>query len=386
LPLLFLWLASAVFADEPPPAVVPPTGTAETFRLFADVLDGIQKNYLDADRVNINQIGPAAFRELVRQIDPDADLLSPEEYATLKDAPAIPEVTLAVRNGKVVVVAPRDGSAAQQAGVLARDEVVCHNNSLTIARAIVQTRSTLLVRGVIGNAVKAIAIGEPVYKPATLKLLNDHVVYLRLSEFSGPALTNLEDQLAAAGQHSMRGLILDLRNNPGGSIDAAVHLARLFLPAKATIVTIDYAHTDHRARFVVDETGRFPRKLPIVVLVNHGTAGEAEVFAAALSDNGQAMLVGSRTFGNGRVIANFPIHDGYALSLPSARYITPSSQIFYPDGLAPDDLVDVAPADERPLAAKGYGNFDWATDSQEILKTDRPLARALELLTKSAKK
>ncbi len=386
LPLLYFWTALNASAADRKPTVVPPTGTAESFRLFADILDGVEKSYLDAGRVDSKQIAPIAFREFVRQLDPEADLLAPEEFSALKDAPAISDVVLATRNGKVVVVAPRDGSAAQLAGVLARDEIICHNNSLPLARALVQTRSTLLVRGVITNAVKGVPIGEPAYKPATLKFLSGDIAYHRLSEFTEPAFKNLEEQLAVASKSRMRGLILDLRNNPGGSIDTAIHAARIFLPAKASIATIEYSRPDHSARFVVDATGKFPRKMPIVLLINRGTAGEAEVFAAALSDNAQAMLVGSRTFGNGRVMALLPLRDGYALSIPTARFITPAGQTFHPDGIMPDDMVDFPQASERALAAKGFGNFDWQSNRKEILESDRPLARALELLTKMTKK
>ena len=171
LPLLFLLTALAVRAGDPKQSVVPPTGTTDAFRLFADVLEGLQKNYLDPDLANSPLLAQAAFREFVRKLDPEADLLTPDEFAAIKKRPVIADVTLAKRDGKVVVVAPRDGTAAQRTGVLAGDEILCHDNSLALGKTLLKTGSVLMVRGILKNAVKAVPLGEPVYQVAPLKIL-----------------------------------------------------------------------------------------------------------------------------------------------------------------------------------------------------------------------
>ena len=178
-------------------------------------------------------------------------------------------------------------------------------------------------------------------------------------------------------------MILDLRNNAGGPLDSALHAARLFLPAESPIVSLQYANAEHLTRFDVDARGKFPATIAVVLLVNYGTAGEAEVCAAARRDNDRASLVGSRTFGNGRIISQIPLHNGYGLLLPTACYIPPAGKSFYPDGLVPEIIVNVPQSAERALAAKGFGNFDWQGRAIGGVEADPPLARAFELLKKA---
>jgi hypothetical protein len=214
-----------------------------------------------------------------------------------------------------------------------------------------------------------------------IKYLNNAIAYCRIAAFTHPVVEQLHGLVKRAGGEKTRGMILDLRNNPGGTFDATLVAAKLFLPSKAEIVSLNYANPVFTTTFVNDVPGKFTK--PIVILVNASTAAEAEIFAAALRDNKAARLVGATTAGHGVLIGKFPLSDGSVLSVPTAQYLPPSKQPFHRTGVKPDVVVELKPEDESRLAAAGFGSFNWMDDRREILQTDLPLARALELLAKS---
>ena len=143
---------------------------------------------------------------------------------------------------------------------------------------------------------------------------------------------------------------------------------------------MDFARPEQRVVFASDASAKF--NAPVTVLVNGGTAAEAEVFAAALRDHRRAQLVGSRTFGRGLRYGLFALPDGSALHIPTARYLPPSKKSFQDTGLAPDVAVELPREVERRLARAGFGSFDWVNDRAAVLKTDLALARALEILSR----
>jgi C-terminal processing protease CtpA/Prc len=272
--VLLLALALPTCAEEPAP-LAPRAGTAEIFRQFADILDCLQKNYVEPSRLQPRQQAHAAFREFIRALDPQAEYLTPTE-ATARREP------LAATNGTPVT------------------------------------------------------------------MLRASTGYCRLGAFTAPAVDSLADSLPR-----LRTLVLDIRDNPGGDLHAALEAARLFLPPRAEIVTLEYADVNHQTTFAGDAGGaKFDRAL--VVLVNAGTASEAEVFAAALQENQRARLVGNRTAGRGRLVSLFPLPDGAALRLPTATYLTPSRQRLHGVGLTPDVTVEATaaePAQDPAVAA-----------------------------------
>jgi C-terminal peptidase prc len=182
------------------------------------------------------------------------------------------------------------------------------------------------------------------------------ITYCRLPGIATTGAKELRGQLLPwrKGQK----LILDLRDNPGGSLDAAVQYARLFLPDQTRIVALDFARPDQRVGFVSDDSPKFTPA--VVLLINGGTAAEAEILAAALRDTNRAQLVGSRTFGRGLHSEVFRLPDGSGLKVPTVRYLPPSKQSFQGTGVPPD--VEVV----TPPQADGTN--------------DTVLARAVELL------
>jgi hypothetical protein len=304
----FLALCIASSAAAQTNVVTPARATRHVFAQFAEVLETLQKNYIDPRQLESREHTRLALREFLRSLDPDADLLPAGQIETNVEA-------------------------------------------------------------------------RPVAPDLRVKYLNNAIAYCRIPEFTQPVVEQLHGIIKRANNEKARGLILDLRNNHGGTFDATLVAAKLFLPAKAEIVSLDYANPAFATTFVNDVAAKFTK--PVVVLINADTAAEAEIFCGALRDNKSARLVGVATAGRGVLIGKFPLSDGSVLSIPTAQYLPPSKQPFHRTGLKPDVVVELKPETESKLAKAGFGSFNWIDNRPEVLKTDLPLARALELLAKS---
>jgi carboxyl-terminal processing protease len=213
-----------------------------------------------------------------------------------------------------------------------------------------------------------------------LRYLDKRVAYYRLSDFTKGAVENLRAAMILAKSERAPGIILDLRNNPGGKFEAAQVAASFFLPKGVEIVSLSYASPGMQTTFVSDESINVTARL--ILLVNGGTAAEAEVFAAALQDNKRARIVGSKTFGRGVLTVSIRLSDGSVLVMPSAYFERPAKQFIQDKGLTPDVVVELTRETERALTRAGFGKLDWVSHRAEALGTDPPLAKALSLLAK----
>jgi len=388
-------IAAPVHAADEPRVITPTLSSFETLSRFTELLDTMQKSYVQPSRVNTEWYTTVALRAFVRSIDPEADLLTPEEAASTESnaAPADIGVTFVIRGGIPTVVSPSDGSPAQRAGLLAGDQIIAINNSSTLlARRYEMER---LLGGPVDSAV-SLRVVDPIsgsirdlhlHRAArgsspvtTLRILDKGVVYYRLAEFSKETVENLRTAMTLARGEHVAGIILDLRNNPGGMFLAVQPAASIFLPKGAEIASLEYAVPALHTGFVSDDGAK--TMTPIVVLVNGSTAAEAEVFAAALQDNHRAQIVGSKTFGRGFLAMSTRLANGSVLVMPTAYYMRPSKQILQDKGLVPDVIVELPRETERSLALAGFGAFDWRNAKAEVLATDLPLAKALSLLAK----
>jgi len=390
-------LATAALGANEPQVVVPPPSTRGVFTQFANILECLQKNYVYPLHIGADEHTTAALREFVRSLDPDAELLTPDEVA-IANAPRSGDtgdigLSLAIRGDYPTVIAARDGSPAQKAGLLGGDQIVAIDGQSTTRGRVFTVTNQL--RGPIGSNVTLRVLdpasgatrdfsveraAEQPPAPAPLEFLGRGAVYVRVSEFTPAVLDALRAHLQHPRVQKARGLILDLRNNPGGTFLVMLAAVRLFLRPKADIVALEYSNPLLRTAFVSDAGEKFA--MPVAVLVNGGTAGEAEVFAAALHDQKRARLVGDKTFGRGRLVSQFPLSDGSMLAVPTAVYLPPSRHPFNESGLTPDVAVPIARDEERRLSAAGFGSFDAADGRSKLLKSDAALARAMELLTK----
>ncbi|MGB5131007.1 MAG: S41 family peptidase [Steroidobacteraceae bacterium] len=339
-------------------------------KLLSEVLDRIRADYVE--RTDDHKLMSSAIRGMVGELDPHSMFMDAGEFEELKIATEGNysgigvEVTLDA--GAIVVISPIDESPAARAGIRAGDRIVAVDGKPVEGTALAD--SVAHIRGEPGTIVKLkigrqsapvpldFAIERAVVSVHSVRheMLEPGYGYLRISQFSdttGPDFDQaLEALQAQAGGH-LRGIVLDLRNNPGGVLDAAVEVSDAFLE-RGIIVTAEGRAPE--ASFRMDAAaGDLSRGARIAVLVNEGSASAAEIVAGALHDNGRATLLGRKTFGKGSVQTVLPLTGGQALKLTTSRYFTPSGVSIHERGIEPDiALPDVPVPDGRvaPVVAK----------------------------------
>lgn len=380
-----------------PHIITPPVQTAETFKQFAAFFDILGKSYVEPGRIRPSEHTADALRAYLRSLDPEAALMPAPEQLMASIGVEGPLVDIGVsfstRNRFPAIITTHEGSPAQAAGLLWGDEIRAINGQslenadlaacyLRIWGA-VDSQMELVVHDPADGQTRTLVIQRrlPVPVPAVaVKYIAGGTAYRRLPEFTVAAVESLREDLIRMEKERPRGLVLDLRNNPGGAFQAAQIAADMFLPAGAVIVAVDYPNADKHTVFHANDARKF--NVPLVLLVNGGTSAEAEIFAAALRDNQRARLVGVATCGRGRKIEQFKLPDGMSLYIPVARYRPPSNKDYHGTGLAPDVAVNMPRDDERKLSVTGFGNFNWIENKRQVLDLDKTLARALELLDK----
>lgn len=354
--------------------------------LLAEVLDRVKQEYVDP--VDDHTLMTAAIHGMVSSLDPNSQVLEGEEYRDIRITSTGEYsgvgLELSVQGDAIRVIAPIDGGSAAVAGIRAGDVIISIDG--------VPVGSTPLdsvirrMRGPDGSEVHLGIARANVAEPMEFSLKRGRIAlhsvkwqmaepgvgYVRISRFSDSTAADLRDGIAAMRAtregRPLEGLVLDLRNNPGGVLEAAVEVADEFLD-RGTIVTARGRTGD--SRFRMDATpGDDLSGAPIVVLVNAGTASASEIVAGALKDNHRAVLVGRRTFGKGTVQTVIPLSGDRALKLTTSRYFTPSGLSIDHKGIEPDVQVE-----RNPDSAIGSTGADALA-----VEADGELQRALSVL------
>ncbi|MCH2556179.1 MAG: S41 family peptidase [Alcanivorax sp.] len=374
-------------------------------RAFAEVLERVRGAYVQ--EVDEKELIQAAIRGMLMELDPHSAYLSPDQFEDLQSSTTGEfgglglEVTM--EDGFVKVVAPIDDSPASRAGLQAGDLILKIDDTFT--KGIGLADAVELMRGEAGTEVNLSVLSEGDEKPRTVTLKRDRIQvesvksellepgygYLRISQFqsrTGQDAQRALEKMASDGQ--LHGLILDLRNNPGGVLGGAVEVADLFLNRGLIVYT---QGRDPQSRNDYNATpGDLLGGLPLVVLVNGGSASASEIVAGALQDQGRAVVVGTRTFGKGSVQTVLPISGDAALKLTTARYYTPDGRSIQADGIHPDIPVEVSSVEllreNRPRESdlphhllNQRDEEDRAGDQEAPLASrDYPLSQALSIL------
>jgi len=325
----------------------------EELNLFDQAFERIRQDSVDP--VADGKLIGAAIAGMLAGLDPHAAYI---DAATLKSSPNAADedepgigLVVTIDNGELKVISPRDGSPAAQAGIEPGDLIFAIGKEPTYELTLAQANERL--RGPVGSTVALtlrrgasapihVTVKRALYRPQTVssRLLDGNIGYLRVAGFDdgtqaavAAALQNLRQE--AGGK--LAGLALDLRNNPGGNFDTAVKLADAFIDSGdvAVIKGRDPAATKR----IAGTPGDLVKGLPIVAIVNAGTAREAELVAGALQDGHRALLLGTRTYGDGNIETLIPLDSGGAIRLTTARFTTPSGREIQGKGLAPDLVV-----------------------------------------------
>ncbi|MFP5505391.1 MAG: S41 family peptidase [Gammaproteobacteria bacterium] len=341
-----LSIGHGVFAErEAPQAVLP----LEELRSFSDVFARIKADYVEPveDKVLLEN----AIRGMLTGLDPHSAYLDQEQFKELQVGTSGEfgglGIEVGMEDGFVKVIAPIDDTPAQRAGVQAGDLIIRLDD--TPVKGMTLNEAVKLMRGKPGTDIVLTIVREGLEKPLKLtitravikvKSVRQRVIepgfgYVRISQFQATTADNLVEAVDALKKEGkLRGLILDLRNNPGGVLNGAVAVSDAFLD-KGLIVYTEGRIADSRLRFnatpddIVDGA-------PLVVLVNQGSASASEIVAGALQDHRRAIVVGTRSFGKGSVQTIVPLNNGTAVKLTTARYYTPNGRSIQAEGIVPD--------------------------------------------------
>ncbi len=336
------------------------SSTYEQLRLFASVLDLVQRDYVEP--VKPQKLIYGAIEGMLTSLDPHSSFMKPEDFKELKVETKGSftgigiEITLVDR--VLTVVSPIEGTPAYRAGLKANDKIVKIEGKSTKNMSLIQ--AVKLLRGPKGTKVtvsiyrkgwhdiKDFVLVRDVIpiKSVKSRLLEKSYGYVRITNFQSKTSSDLHKALKKlSSEGDLKGLVLDLRNNPGGLLDQAVKVSDTFLD-EGLIVYTDGRLKEQQMRFTAHRSGTEP-PYPIVVLVNGGSASASEIVAGALQDHKRAIILGTQTFGKGSVQTIIPLEDGAAVRLTTARYYTPSGRSIQAKGITPDIIVPFVPEKEK---------------------------------------
>jgi carboxyl-terminal processing protease len=331
---------------------------------FTKVLDLIQRNYVD--NVDGEELTTKAIEGMLQGLDPYSAYLSPEHYRDLEIGTSGEfggvgmEVTTS--DGFLKVITPIEGGPAEKAGVKPKDLIIEIEGKTT--KGMVVEEAVNLLRGPKGSSVNVIIEreGEPnpikitlirdkiTIKSVKYKLLDNQIGYIKLSQFqedSSQELRTALSELESQNGRDLRGVILDLRNNPGGLLGEAIEVADEFID-QGLIVSVRGRSEEQTREFYATKNGNF-QQYPIVVIVNEGSASASEVVAEALQDSKRATILGTSTFGKGSVQTIIRLEDGSGLKLTTAKFYAPSGRSISEVGVTPDVIVENDNAKDKQL-------------------------------------
>ncbi len=327
-----------------------------------DVLRLVSTHYVEEKTVEYPALTKAALRGVVESLDPHSDFLEARDYRSLQEDMSNEFGGIGIqverREKRVVVIAPIAGTPGERAGILRGDEIISVDGEVfaeasmdaVISRLRGKPRTEVTVGFHRPDTGKdfTVTLTREVIKlesVADVRLLPDQIGYIRLTQFSDRTGEEFVRALARLNGEGMTSLILDLRNNPGGLLDAAVAVSEPFFNRDELIVYTQGRNPAEREEFRA-RTTTAPLSLPVAVLVNAGSASAAEIVAGALKDTQRAVIVGERSFGKGSVQSIFRLRDGEALRLTTARYYTPSGITIHEKGIEPHVEVVMTPEED----------------------------------------
>lgn len=385
----------------------------KNLEIFTDVLSLIRGSYVED--VDMDKLVYGAIRGMLNTLDPHSSFLTPEMYEEMQ-ADTHGEfgglgIEITVKDGDLIIVSPIEDTPAYAAGIQAGDQIIKINGKVT--RDIEIMEAVRMMRGPKGEAITIsirrlgvtelldFTIVRDIIQIQSVKsdFLQGQYGYVRVSQFQDRTGSDLKEHLTALRQDNadqLKGMILDLRNNPGGLLDQAVTVADLFL-SDGLIVYTEGREAEAQMTFSAQQEGTEP-DYPLVVLINGGSASAAEIVAGALQDHSRAIILGGQSFGKGSVQTIIPLDDNSGLRLTTARYFTPSGRSIQARGISPDIVVPLLLASQQETAEKLVREADLENhflspvekqteqkkDESESLIREKPadnqLLRALDLL------
>lgn len=360
----------------------------ESLKRFSQILHLIEDNYVhEKDREDLLQ---GAIEGMLNKLDPHS------AYVTLEELRMMQEdfsgefggigIQIGMRDNRLVVIAPIENTPAYKAGLQAGDMILEINSESTQGKSL--SDAVRLIRGPKGEPVVLTILSADENKPRKVEIVRDTIpvhsvriqeiepgyVQLRITDFKGRTTDDLRNEIRKyKSSQELKGIILDLRNNPGGLLDQAISVSDLFLDQGLIVYT---QGRDAGKRKDYNATRRAEDvDTPMIVLINAGSASASEIVAGALQDRNRALILGENTFGKGSVQSIIPLPDGSAIKLTIALYYTPSGRTIQAEGISPDLIIPF----QRVTDAQGDSEHPSLRESGLEMHLENPETRARDV-------
>jgi carboxyl-terminal processing protease len=378
-----------------------------SLELFSYVMERVRKDYVDGQKLTYQELVYAALKGMLNTLDPHSEFMEPEKYKELQNdtqgAFGGLGIVIAMKDNVITVVTPMEDSPGSKAGIMSGDRIVKIDGKSTERMSLADAVKNL--RGDPGTDVKI-----TVFRPSSSQMkdykltraiinvdmvkdingkkefpLGDNKIgYVRLVQFGEKTSADLEAALKKLKAQGMQALILDLRWNPGGLLEQAVDVCEKFLPRGVLVVSTEGRNPGQNSERKAMGRGDELNDMPMVVLVNLGSASASEIVAGCLQDRKRAIILGEKTFGKGSVQSILPLADGSALRLTTAKYYTPSHKVIHEEGITPDIPVTMTEEEEREVQLRhAPGGLESLGDKERERVAnahDPQLERAMDLL------
>ncbi len=371
---------------------------------FVRVLEEVRRHYVDEGKVGYDDLVEGALQGMVSHLDPHSAYLTAKKHDALKSDTRQQfggiGVLISISNKWLTVVKPLEGGPSAKAGLLTGDRIIMIGDRTT--KDFTTQDAVDVLRGKPGTAVTiTIQRGKDIKKKFKLTreiietksvrdlfgngdfdLLEDQVGYVRLSGFTEKTAIELKSALAHMKKIGMKALVMDLRDNPGGLLTQSVRVTEMFIEKDQLVVSTEGRNAAVQEKLFAESNMQF--SLPMVILVNGGSASASEIVGGCLQDLKRADLVGTKTYGKGSVQSILPQRDGSAIRLTTAKYFTPSHRIIHEKGIEPDYMVDMTPEQISDIMRQRspLGLDDLSEEDRIRIKgaKDLQLEKGLELL------
>jgi carboxyl-terminal processing protease len=325
-------------------------------QLFTLIFDQIRRSYVEP--ISDQKLLENAIKGMLQELDPHSSYLDGSHFSSLKETTqghfSGVGIEIGSENGYIKVITPIDETPAEKAGVEAGDLIIKLDGQSIRGFSISQAAK--LMRGSKGSPITFTIVRKGRDKPFDITIIRDRIKtrsvrskiieddfgYIRISQFQSNTGSEFADQINKLKQQNkeLKGFVLDLRNNPGGVLQASVHVVDALID-KGTIVSTK-GRLENNDQLFSATTGDASQGLPFVVLINGGSASAAEIVAGALQDHSRAIIMGTRSFGKGSVQTIFPVGKNKGIKLTTARYYTPSGRSIQAQGIVPDVIIERA--------------------------------------------
>ena len=358
--------------------------------VFTDALNLIRENYVE--EIDTQEVIYGAIRGMLKTLDEHSAFLTPEEFKEFQVETSGSfgglGIVISIVNDQLTIISPIEDTPGWEAGLKEGDKIVEIDGESTEGITLYEAVNNL--RGKKGTKVTIAVMREGWKKPKNFTIVrdiikiksvkyeiyDDNVVYIRIAEFQERTASDLRDnidEIVDKTGGNMRGIILDLRNDPGGLLSKAVEVSDVFLD-EGVIVSVKGRDSANDAVFSAHREGTLP-DMPMVVLVNGGSASASEIVAGALRDLDKAILVGTKTFGKGSVQTIIPMGDGSGLKLTTAKYFTPNGTSIHDVGITPDIVVELPEIEAEESVVEGE---EVIVKEEEVTEEEEPVDVQLE--------